>query len=87
MPTITALRDDDVIRFATSTGRTTVTLKRAKKGCFLVDVHRGGKVVKGLGVECETEADGRRRFGEYSQMLQNEDLLVAAIERGAKWTQ
>lgn len=76
---ITGLRDDDVITFQTSTGRTTVTLTREKDGCFLVDVHRGGKVVKGLGVELETEAGGRRRFDEYSRMVQNEDQLVALL--------
>jgi hypothetical protein len=77
--TITALRDDDVITFETSTERTKVTLKRAKAGCFLLDVLRDGRAVKHLVAEYETEAEGRQAFAELSHRVQCGDQLDAAL--------
>jgi hypothetical protein len=79
MPTITALRDDDVITFKTSSDATTVTLKRAKAGCFLLDVLRNGRAVKEFAAEYVTEAEGRQAFAERSQAAQREDLLTGLV--------
>jgi hypothetical protein len=75
----TGLRDEDVVTSETSTCRTTVTLTRAKEGCFHLDVLRNGQAVKHLAAEYVTEAEGRQAFAERSRVAQREDLLTALL--------